>query len=178
MAFFYPILRTLLYTIDEQNKLLPISFIMCDIDGLKAVNDTYGHGKGNEYITLCHEVMRSSLHAEDYIFRLGGDEFLAILTNTERQVVQERVKTIESKMKTIKKEYHTSISLGSATAEKTPIDSAQLIKEADEEMYQKKAQRKIACRRHTPVLQKSLGLQSGIIIPILSIFPLSTLVLC
>lgn len=127
---------------DEQNKLLPISFIMCDIDGLKAVNDTYGHDKGNEYITLCHEVMRSSLHAEDYIFRLGGDEFLAILTNTERQVVQERVKTIESKMKTIKKEYHTSISLGSATAEKPPIDSAQLIKEADKEMYQKKAQRK------------------------------------
>ena len=141
-TFWIFILRTLLYTIDEQNKLLPISFIMCDIDGLKAVNDTYGHDKGNEYITLCHEVMRSSLHAEDYIFRLGGDEFLAILTNTERQVVQERVKTIESKMKTIKKEYHTSISLGSATAEKTPIDSAQLIKEADEEMYQKKAQRK------------------------------------
>lgn len=123
-------------------RLLPVSFIMCDIDGLKVVNDTHGHDKGNEYITLCHDVIRSSVHSDDLIFRLGGDEFLVILTNTERQVAQERVVTIEARMQEIRKEYNTSISLGSATAEQLPIDYMQLVKEADEEMYQKKAQRK------------------------------------
>ena len=127
---------------DELLKLLPISFIMCDIDGLKVVNDTHGHDKGNEYITLCHDVIKSSVQLDDFIFRLGGDEFLIILTNTEQQVVQERVSTIENKMQEIKKEYNTSISLGSATTEKLPIDYMQLIKEADEKMYKKKAQRK------------------------------------
>ena len=127
---------------DELLKLLPISFIMCDIDGLKVVNDTHGHDKGNEYITLCHDVIKSSVQLDDFIFRLGGDEFLIILTNTEQQVVKERVSTIENKMQEIKKEYNTSISLGSATTEKLPIDYMQLIKEADEKMYKKKAQRK------------------------------------
>ena len=123
-------------------KLLPISFIMCDIDGLKVVNDTHGHDKGNEYITLCHDIIRSSVHIDDFIFRLGGDEFLVIMSNTEQQVAQERVLTIEAKMQEIKKEYNTSISLGSATATELPIDYLQLIGDADQEMYVKKRQRK------------------------------------
>ena len=127
---------------DAVRKLLPISFIMCDIDGLKVVNDTHGHDKGNEYITLCHHIIRSSVHGDDFIFRLGGDEFLVIMSNTERQVAQERVVTIESKMQEIKKEYNTSISLGSATATEFPIDYLQLIGDADQEMYVKKRQRK------------------------------------
>jgi diguanylate cyclase (GGDEF)-like protein len=115
---------------------------MCDIDGLKVVNDTHGHDKGNEYITLCHDIIRSSVHADDFIFRLGGDEFLVIMSNTEQRIVQERVLTIEAKMQEIKKEYNTSISLGSATATELPIDYLQLISDADQDMYKKKRQRK------------------------------------
>lgn len=127
---------------DALQELLPISFIMCDIDGLKMVNDTYGHDKGNEYIILCHQILNSSVHSDDFIFRLGGDEFLVILTNSEQRVAQERVTTIEAKMQEIKKEYNTSISIGYATADKLPVDFLQLIKEADQQMYQKKNQRK------------------------------------
>ncbi len=127
---------------ESVRNLLPISFIMCDIDGLKVVNDTHGHDKGNEYITLCHHIIRSSVHTDDFIFRLGGDEFLVIMSNTEQQVAQERVLTIEAKMQEIKKEYNTSISLGSATATELPIDYLQLIGDADQEMYVKKRQRK------------------------------------
>ena len=127
---------------DALQELLPISFIMCDIDGLKVVNDTHGHDKGNEYITLCHQIINSSVHSDDFIFRLGGDEFLVILTNSEQRVAQERVTAIEAKMQEIKKEYNTSISIGYATADKLPVDYLQLIKEADQQMYQKKNQRK------------------------------------
>ena len=84
---------------DALQELLPISFIMCDIDGLKMVNDTYGHDKGNEYIILCHQILNSSVHEDKFIIRLGGDEFLVILTNTEQQVAQERVAAIEEKTK-------------------------------------------------------------------------------
>ena len=129
-------------TSQQLSQLLPISFIMCDIDGLKLVNDTYGHDKGNEYITLCHQIIKSSVHEDDFIIRLGGDEFLVILTNTEQQVAQERVATIEAKMKEQKKEYNTSISLGCATAESLPIDLLQIVSDADAEMYRKKFERK------------------------------------
>ena len=129
---------------DALQEILPISFIMCDIDGLKIVNDTHGHDKGNEYITLCHQIIKSSVHSDDFIFRLGGDEFLVILANTEQQMAQQRVSVIEAKMQEVKKEYNTSISLGCATADKLPIDFLQLVSDADEEMYQKKHQRKRA----------------------------------
>ena len=127
---------------DALQELLPISFIMCDIDGLKMVNDTYGHDKGNEYIILCHQILNSSVHEDKFIIRLGGDEFLVILTNTKQQVAQERVAAIEEKMKELKKEYNTSISLGCATAERLPIDLLQVVSDADAEMYRKKFQRK------------------------------------
>ena len=127
---------------ESLQELLPMSFIMCDIDGLKQVNDTYGHDKGNEYITLCHHIIKSSVHAKDFIFRLGGDEFLVMLSNTEQSVAQERVAIIEEKIQAVKKEYNTSISLGCATAEKLPFDYLQTISDADAEMYRKKRQRK------------------------------------
>ena len=57
-------------------------------------------------------------------------------------MAQDRVATIEAKMQEVKKEYNTSISIGYATADTLPIDYQQLIKEADQQMYQKKNQRK------------------------------------
>ena len=67
---------------------------------------------------------------------------MVIRSNTEQQVAHERVLTIEAKMQKIKKEYNTSISLGSATVTELPIDYLQLISDADQEMYVKKRQRK------------------------------------
>ena len=126
-------------TNDELKKLLPISFIVCDIDGLKIVNDTHGHETGNEYILLCYNKIKSAIRQDDLIFRLGGDEFLIILPNTEKNAVERIVSSIELKMQQERRSYCTSISIGTATAETIPIDYDTCFQEADEQMYKKKA---------------------------------------
>lgn len=126
-------------TNDELKKLLPISFIVCDIDGLKIVNDTHGHETGNEYILLCYNKIKSAIRQDDLIFRLGGDEFLIILSNTGKNAVERIVSSIELKMQQEKRSYCTSISIGTATAETIPIDYDTCFQEADEQMYKKKA---------------------------------------
>lgn len=129
------------------SDLLPISFIMCDIDGLKRVNDTYGHDAGNEYIILCHDIIKSTIRHTDWLFRLGGDEFLIILTNTSEQVAKTIVSAIEGKMQQVQKEYPTSISIGAFTAEDLPVDYVQCIHLADDAMYKKKQVRKAGLQR-------------------------------
>ena len=55
------------------------AFIMSDVDGFKAYNDTYGHLKGDEVLTKVVSVMASSLRAGDRLFRYGGEEFIILL---------------------------------------------------------------------------------------------------
>lgn len=124
------------------SALFPISFIMCDIDGLKWVNDNFGHSTGNEYIMLCHDTIKSAIRQSDWIFRIGGDEFLVMLPQTERKVAQSIVAKIEEKMAQVKKPYPTSISIGSFTSDQPPIDYQKCIREADQMMYRKKQERK------------------------------------
>ena len=130
--------------------ILPLSFIMCDIDGLKKVNDSFGHEVGNEYILLCHDTMKSAIRHDDWIFRLGGDEFLIMLPNTNNQVATTIVATIEEKMQQVQKNYPTSISIGTSTAESHPINYVQCIHQADDAMYKKKQARKAGLLNNPP----------------------------
>ena len=59
-----------------------LSLIMCDVDGLKSVNDAYGHPTGDLLITSAAKLMQSVLRKYERIFRLGGDEFALILYPT------------------------------------------------------------------------------------------------
>ena len=124
---------------------------MCDIDGLKKVNDSFGHEVGNEYILLCHDTMKSAIRHDDWIFRLGGDEFLIMLPNTTNQVATTIVATIEEKMQQVQKNYPTSISIGVSTAESHPIDYVQCIHQADDAMYKKKQARKAGLLNNPPL---------------------------
>ena len=61
----------------------PLSVVMLDIDHFKAVNDTYGHAAGDAVLVGVATTMRDRLRAEDWIGRLGGEEFLAILPDDD-----------------------------------------------------------------------------------------------
>ena len=115
---------------------------MCDMDNLKKVNDNFGHSTGNEYIMLCHDTIKSAIRQSDWIFRIGGDEFLVMLPQTERKVAQSIAAKIEEKMAQVKKPYPTSISIGTFTTDQPPIDYQQCIREADQMMYKQKQERR------------------------------------
>ncbi len=65
----------------------PISIMMLDIDHFKRINDTYGHGCGDEILKQIAETMTAELRIEDITARYGGEEFIILLPNTDAEGV-------------------------------------------------------------------------------------------
>ena len=126
-----------------------IGFCLCyfDLDGLKMVNDNYGHGEGDEYIRSFVKILRSSFRKEDVLFRLGGDEFGVVMKNCSMAAARRALGSFDSKIdkynETSGKPYPVSASYGvvhAAGGKELTVDK--LLGEADEEMYKDKQRRK------------------------------------
>lgn len=78
------------------------SVLMFDIDFFKSINDTYGHQKGDEVLIELSKIVRSITRANDYAFRIGGEEFIVLLTHTNLEnaikFAEKLRSTIESKL--------------------------------------------------------------------------------
>ncbi|MGM0365479.1 MAG: histidine kinase N-terminal 7TM domain-containing protein [Actinomycetota bacterium] len=123
----------------DSKRLLPISVIIGDVNGLKLVNDTFGHKKGDQLLCSISRILKACFRKEDILARWGGDEFIAILPNTpykDAVNVVERIK--ERCFYESCKELTLSISLGCATKKEECQDLNDLIKEAEDRMYRHK----------------------------------------
>ena len=93
----------------------PFSIIMYDIDDFKRINDTYGHNVGDNVLVDMSAVIKSHIRDSDYIFRVGGEEFIILLTETQidkAKLVSEKIRdSVEKDLKAIKDETIT-ISIG------------------------------------------------------------------
>ncbi|WP_320129375.1 HD domain-containing phosphohydrolase [uncultured Sphaerochaeta sp.] len=102
----------------EASDQLPISIIMGDINGLKLVNDGFGHSKGDELLVEISRILKSCCRKEDIISRIGGDEFGIILPQTDTssaQLVCNRISDTCNKYALKGSSICPSISLGHAT---------------------------------------------------------------
>ena len=127
----------------DKKRQLPISIIMGDINGLKLINDAFGHTEGDNLLINVARILKNSLRAEDILARVGGDEFAVILPKTSEETVDKIVKSIYLNCAEKNKSEDTeikfaSISLGAAT--KTYEDkSIEIVREeAEIEMYKRK----------------------------------------
>ena len=66
---------------NEEN--LPLTIIMGDVDGLKFINDSFGHALGDELLKKTAEAIGKACRADDIIARIGGDEFVVLLPHTD-----------------------------------------------------------------------------------------------
>lgn len=124
----------------DTKRQLPLSIIMADLNGLKLINDSYGHEKGDELLIKAAEILNESLRDDDIIARQGGDEFAVLLPKTSSDELDKIIKKIQNRisLENQKGDLPISIALGSATKGKTAQDINNIFKEADDNMYQNK----------------------------------------
>jgi len=118
----------------------PVSIVIADIDGLKKINDTCGHDAGDQEIKKCAESILSAFRMGDVVARIGGDEFAALLPNTDSETALASARRINYSHDTsmgLMPLTRRSLSLGIATAS-CPAELIQSIKLADERMYHDK----------------------------------------
>jgi len=120
--------------------------VSADMDGLKAINDTWGHAAGDEAIQAFAGVLRACFRADDLIARFGGDEFV-VLTQSFGPDTEARVRDrIRARIARFNDEgskaWRLAASLGLVLVEASPVGPEQSLLEADRKLYDEKRRRK------------------------------------
>lgn len=117
----------------------PFMYVICDINGLKTVNDTYGHLEGDKLIFSAAEVLMQTLKSCSNVYRIGGDEFAVFFEGVRISEVEDEIKQIAENCEKENKKLVTplSISIGSALYNEGD-DVEDLVRIADERMYKNK----------------------------------------
>ena len=130
---------------EQKQSSLSVCFI--DIDGLKEVNDQYGHAEGDRMIMAMSSTIQASVRNTDHVCRIGGDEFLIIFPDCDLRKADRVMDRMQTSVNNINLEgkyiFSLSFSYGIVVANpETPIPAAQLVKQADEKMYVRKREKK------------------------------------
>ncbi|HTP64098.1 MAG TPA: diguanylate cyclase [Geobacteraceae bacterium] len=112
-----------------------LSIIMLDIDHFKRYNDVNGHIEGDRLLMKLAGILSHEMRKTDYIFRYGGEEFLAILPETD---LDSAFEAAERMRKAVEAKAGVTISLGIASCRKEMRDSTSLLRSADAALYRAK----------------------------------------
>ncbi len=123
----------------DRERQLPLSIIIGDVNGLKLINDGFGHKKGDLLLRRCARILVKSCRSEDIICRWGGDEFAIFLPKTQEEEAKEIVERIRLGCINLEnKKLPLSISLGVATKIENSQNLQKVIKSAEDRMYRRK----------------------------------------
>ncbi len=123
----------------DTKRTLPLTLIMGDVNGLKLINDSFGHAIGDKILKKTASVVKKGCRADDIIARLGGDEFVAILPKTgpyEAEQIIKRLNDLTSKEKVAN--INISISFGYETKNNMKESIQDIFRNAENHMYKKK----------------------------------------
>jgi len=126
----------------------PVSVVMVDVDGMKAVNDSQGHAAGDALLRRAAAVLATTFRAGDVVSRIGGDEFAVLLPGADGSVVEKaliRVKRSLAAHNATHPGAPLSLSIGGATGDRD-CRLADIMREADDRMYQDKQAKKAAAK--------------------------------
>ncbi len=124
----------------DADKSMSASVFFMDLDNFKPVNDTHGHDVGDIVLKKVGEVLMSSFRSQDVVGRIGGEEFAAVLPNTgvsEAKAVAEKIRKAVESIEFEGIDLVQTVSIGVVTADGS-ISSREILKLADEAMYQAK----------------------------------------
>lgn len=129
----------------QRSRLFPISILVMDVDGLKWVNDHRGHSMGDELLKRVAGVLKSAFRPEDMVARMGGDEFVVVLPQTDestaQQAMQRLEKILEKHNQLFPADQKLGLSIGVATGGQGLL-LTEIFKLADQAMYIMKNKKK------------------------------------
>lgn len=124
-----------------------VSAIMIDANGLKLINDAYGHSVGDKLLVTLSELIVDSFQ-NGFHFRWGGDEFLIIMHNSNEKEILDMIQIFQDKCKKTKiKDFAVSASVGYALNNEKTLDIYKLIKAAETMMYDNKTYESLSTKR-------------------------------
>ncbi|MBI5877454.1 MAG: GGDEF domain-containing protein [Chloroflexi bacterium] len=119
----------------------PLTMAFIDVDNFKAINDRYGHSRGDELLRLIAATMRVNLRLTDSVTRLGGDEFGLLLPETDaaqaRGAIDKLRAALEAAMSA--RSYPVTFSIGVMTFTSPPASVDELLRQSDALMYEVKS---------------------------------------
>ena len=122
-------------------RSMAVAFL--DLDGFKAINDTYGHDAGDKLLVIIATRMKDELRETDTLARIGGDEFVLLLDDLAAPkdcevLLQRLLKAVATPMMLCKNQVHVSASIGVTIYPQDLVDAEQLLRHADQAMYRAK----------------------------------------
>lgn len=143
----------------QQLKPESMGLIMCDLDGLKLVNDTLGHSTGDYYLKIVADALKSTFYPQGIVSRIGGDEFTVLIPNIEKRKFEEICNDFRNRLANhleANNAIPVSVSLGTAYSEDSQLQLAVMLKEADVRMYREKLHRKQSVRHDIVLTLKKM----------------------
>ena len=118
---------------------LPITLIMADVNGLKLINDSFGHVMGDELLKKAAQLISETVPENSVVARLGGDEFIVIMPQTDIFQAVEVINDLKAKTSNEKiGAFEVSISFGYEIKETEGQDIQEIYKRAEDDMYRHK----------------------------------------
>lgn len=123
----------------DQQENLPLSLIMADVNGLKLINDSFGHREGDRLLVESAKLLKSACGGNDIVARIGGGEFAILLPCSDQKEAEEKSsKIIEEMGYALSENSLLSISFGHATKEEVSEDIYEIYVEAENRMHRQK----------------------------------------
>jgi diguanylate cyclase (GGDEF)-like protein len=117
----------------------PVSFVLLDIDRFKVINDSHGHGTGDEVLRLVAKAIASSVRDTDLVARWGGEEFLVVLPETSSAGALVCAEKIREKVATVSQRVGFAVTISGGVYQPSPGESiSDLLSRADARLYEAK----------------------------------------
>jgi diguanylate cyclase (GGDEF)-like protein len=134
---------TLRLLVAQASRMLwPLGAVLLDLDHFKDINDTFGHGIGDEVLAAVGVALQSTVRESDFVGRYGGEEFIMLLPDADRETtlqVAERVRRAIADINVLERDSAVTASFGVAVFPEDAPDAARLVRNADRAMYRAKA---------------------------------------